>query len=159
MTEPDDPTREAAMRRAFELAREATDHGDGPYGTVLVVDDEVVMAERNETTSENDLRRHPELTIAKRVAAELDPDTAAEAVMVTSTEPCSMCAKGIADTNIREVVYSVSIARNYEITGVDYAGIPAAEVFERYGAETAVTGPVLPEEGEALLREADGTSG
>jgi tRNA(Arg) A34 adenosine deaminase TadA len=156
MTTLDPETQREAMRRAFDLARDALDHGDGPYGTVLVVDGDIVMEERNEVTSTGDLRRHPELSIAQRVGAELDAETAASAAMVTSTEPCAMCAKGIADTHLGAVIYSVSGTKNRELRNREYEGIPSEEVFERYGADTAVSGPVLPEEGAELIREAYG---
>jgi tRNA(Arg) A34 adenosine deaminase TadA len=156
MTPLDPETQREAMRRAFDLARDAVANGDGPYGTVLVVDGDIVMEERNEVTSSGDLRLHPELTIAHRVGAELDAETAASAAMVTSTEPCAMCAKGVADTHLGEIIYSVSGSRNSELRNLDHEGIPSEEVFERYGAETAVSGPVLPEEGAELIREAYG---
>ncbi|MFB6309942.1 MAG: nucleoside deaminase, partial [Salinirussus sp.] len=142
-----------AMQRAFELARTAVDAGDAPYGTVLVHDEEIIMEERNEVRSSGDLATHPELTIARRVAKECDEETAADSTMVTSTEPCAMCAKGIADTSIAEVVYSVSCERNSELRGLDYPGIPAAEVFDRYGAAISVSGPVLPDAGADVIRE------
>ncbi len=39
---PTDDGHEAHMGRAFGLAREAGERGDGPYGSVLVLDAEVV---------------------------------------------------------------------------------------------------------------------
>jgi len=99
---------ESHMRRAFELAREAVDRGDRPFGSVLVRDGSVVMAESNRVNSETDIRRHPELHLAYRACRESTPAERAETVMYTSTEPCPMCASGMATAGFGRVVYSVS---------------------------------------------------
>ena len=75
------------MRKAFELARKATDRGDRPFGSTLVRDDTVVMADSNRVLTANDIRCHPELHLAYRACRKFNPDTRAEMAMYTSTEP------------------------------------------------------------------------
>jgi tRNA(Arg) A34 adenosine deaminase TadA len=152
-TDLDSLDHEQFIDRACDLARQAGDRGDGPYGSLLVVDDEVVMEETNRERTDDDLALHPELTLARRAASELDPETAAEAVMYTSTEPCPMCSTGMVYAGLGAVVYSVSGARAVELRGGGTGGIPSEEVFDRLGADVAVHGPVLPEAGEAVHRE------
>lgn len=96
MTTPqfDDFSHESHMREAFELARDAAARGDEPFGSVLVHDDTVIMAESNRVRTETDIRRHPELHLAYRACREYDADERAAMVMYTSTEPCPMCAGG-----------------------------------------------------------------
>lgn len=141
---------ESHMERAIELAREAAERGDGQYGSVLVKDDEVVMEARNAVTTEDDIRAHPELTLAERAAA--SHDDAPELVMYTSTEPCPMCAGGIDIAGLRAVVYSVSGELAAELQG----GSPmlsSTAVFDagRSGAE--VLPDVLNKAGENVHRE------
>jgi tRNA(Arg) A34 adenosine deaminase TadA len=143
---------EAHVGRAIELAREAGERGDGPFGTVLVRDDEIVLEARNREVTDDDLAEHPELSLARRAAREFDAATRAEITMYTSTEPCPMCAAGTAYAGLGGVVYSVSGARLGDLRD-SAEGIPCGEVFERLGREIPVHGPVLAEEGEAVHRE------
>lgn len=62
---------ESHMQKAFDLAREAVERGDRPFGSVLVRDDSVVMRESNRVNTEDDIRRHPELHLAYRACREL----------------------------------------------------------------------------------------
>ena len=152
MAELDAFDHEPHVRRAIDLAREAGDRGDGPYGSVLVRDGEVVMEESNRENTDDDIALHPELTLARRAAREFDPDARAETVLYTSTEPCPMCAGGIAIAGLGGVVYSVSAERLADEFGGP-AGVPCGEIFERRGREIPVVGGVLEADGMALHRE------
>jgi tRNA(Arg) A34 adenosine deaminase TadA len=142
----DDFDHESHMRRAFEEARAATERGDRPFGSVLVRDDEVVMAESNRVVTENDVRRHPELHLAYRACREMTAGERAETVMYTSTEPCPMCAGGIVQAGFDRVVYSVGGDEIAEFVGQ----APAVRSARILDGVTEVAGPVLNEEGRAL---------
>ncbi|WP_255150695.1 nucleoside deaminase [Halorarius halobius] len=143
---------ERYMERALELAREAADRGDEPFGSLLVRDGEVVMEARNAVSTADDLRRHPELTLAQRAASEFTPAECAETVMYTSTEPCPMCSGGIHIAGLGAVVYSVSAERAGELTGGDLA-VPSTEILDRGRRDVEVVGPVLPEAGADVHRD------
>ena len=140
------------MGRALELAREAADRGDQPFGSVLVLDDEVVMEAMNAVNTADDLREHPELTLAMRTQRELATGDRARAVMYTSTEPCAMCSGGIYHSGLGAVAYSVSAARVAELTGGGFA-VPSADVFAYGERDVEVFGPILPEAGAAVHEE------
>jgi len=139
------------MRRALALAREAADRGDRPFGSVLVRDDSVVMSESNRVITADDIRRHPELHLAYRARRELDADQRAETVMYTSTEPCPMCAGGMAAAGFDRVVYSVGSDELTDFTG-DAPSARAATVLD---GVSDVVGPVLNEEGRAIHSDFD----
>ena len=153
MTGPsfDDFDHEAHMRRAFELAREATNRGDRPYGSVLIRDDAVVMADSNRVLTEDDVRRHPELHLGYRACRELDPDERAATVMYTSTEPCPMCAGGMATAGFGRVVYSVG-GDELPDFGHDEPSVRSATILNDI---TEVAGPVLNDEGRRIHHEFD----
>jgi tRNA(Arg) A34 adenosine deaminase TadA len=138
---------ESHMAEAIDCAREAAERGDNPFGSVLVKDDEVVMRATNRVVTEDDLRAHPELTLAKRAAAERED--AEELVMYTSTEPCPMCSGGIDIAGLRAVVYSVSGERAAEIHGSDPL-LSSTAVFEGGRSGVRVIPDVLKEEGEKV---------
>lgn len=139
------------VRRAIELGREAAERGDSPYGSLLVdpADETVLFEERNAVVTDDDISRHPELTLARRAARELDADTRGRSIMYTSTEPCPMCAGGIAIAGLGCVVHSVSAERAASYADSDDA-LSSQEVYDRWGADVVSAGPVLAEEGIAL---------
>jgi tRNA(Arg) A34 adenosine deaminase TadA len=137
---------ESHVRRALDLAREAADRGDEPFGSVLVRDDAVTMAASNRVVTEADVRRHPELHLAYRACRELPPAERDAAVMYTSTEPCPMCAGGLRRAGFARVVYSVGGDEIGEFTGAA-APVRSREILD---GVTEVVGPVLNEEGRAV---------
>ena len=142
---------ETHVQRAIDLAREAAARGDRPFGSVLVRDDTVVMSDSNRVVTEDDIRRHPELHLAFRACRELTPEERAETAMYTSTEPCPMCAGGMATAGFAAVVYSVGSDELAEFTGEE----PTVRSTEVLDGVTEVVGPVLNEEGLAVHREFD----
>jgi tRNA(Arg) A34 adenosine deaminase TadA len=143
---------ESHVERAVALAREAGDRGDGPYGSVLVRDGDRVAEASNRERTDDDIALHPELTLARRAAREATPDERRRTVMYTSTEPCPMCAGGIAIAGLGAVVYAVSGARAAELRG-GRAPPPCETTFDGWGADVAVRGGVRRTEGEAVHRE------
>ncbi len=137
---------ESHMQRAFELAEQATERGDEPFGAVLVRDDEIIMEDENAIHTEADIRRHPELHLAYLACREFSPEERAEMVMYASTMPCSMCAKGMRKAGFGRLVYSVSDDEVTEFTG-SANNVQSTAILE--GA-TEVHGPVLNEEGRKL---------
>ncbi|MCL9812884.1 nucleoside deaminase [Natranaeroarchaeum aerophilus] len=137
---------DAHMREALSLAREAAARGDEPFGSVLVRDDEVIMAESNRINTENDRRRHPELHLAYRACRELTPGERAETVMYTSTEPCPMCAGGMRKAGFAQVRYSVGGDELDELGG-DSPPVRSAVILEDI---TAVVGPICNEAGREV---------
>lgn len=151
---------EAHVERALELAREAAARGDHPYGSVLVraTDGERLMAARNAVVTAGDVRRHPELTLAYRAAREFSPDQRAGLVLYTSTEPCPMCAAGVAEAGIGAVVHSVSAETHADLRG-DESFLRSATVYDGLGSPVRVAGPVSPDAGAAVHREYRRTRG
>jgi tRNA(Arg) A34 adenosine deaminase TadA len=147
---------ETYLRRTFDLAREAAARGDGPYGALLVRDGTVVATARNREATDDDLAAHPELALARRAARESTRVERARTVMYASTEPCSMCATGVAFAGLGAVVYGVAGARVADATG-GAPGVPSAEVLDRWDADATVVGPVL--EAEALAVHEEATAG
>ena len=137
---------EKFMRRAIELAREAVERGDNPFGSVLVHDDEIVMEDSNRVITEKDIRHHPELNLAHLAVRDLEPEIRAKTTMYTSTEPCPMCAGGMAYAKLERVVYATSGPEIAEFTGTE----PSARASEILEGVTDVEGPLCNEEALSL---------
>jgi len=138
---PDDPTDREYVERAIGLSEEAVEAGNTPFGALLVLDGEVVSEARNETRTEGDVAAHPELTLARWAARELDADELAACTMYASTEPCPMCATAIHYAGIDRVVFGVDNETLRELSDAGVS-IPLEEVIRRGDGGTTVEGPV-----------------
>ena len=94
------------LRRCVELAAEAVDAGDHPFGSVLVAGDGQVLAEdRNRENTMGDATRHPEFELARWAAANMTAAGRAAATVFTSGEHCPMCAAAHAWVGLGRIVY------------------------------------------------------
>jgi len=96
------------LQRCIELAREALDAGDEPFGSVLVDGDGRARAEDRNRTSDGDQTRHPEFELARWAATNLTPEERAGATVYTSGEHCPMCSAAHAWVGLGRIVYVAS---------------------------------------------------
>lgn len=96
------------LRRCVELAADALDAGDQPFGSVLVSAADEVLFEDHNRVSGGDRTRHPEFAIARWAADNLSPDERAGATVYTSGEHCPMCAAAHGWVGLGRIVYASS---------------------------------------------------
>ena len=100
------------LRRCVELAREALEAGDEPFGSVLVVAQGTALSEgRNRVVETGDATQHPEFELARWAAAHLTPEQRAGATVYTSGEHCAMCAAAHGWVGLGRIVYACSSAQ------------------------------------------------
>jgi tRNA(Arg) A34 adenosine deaminase TadA len=99
------------LRRCIELAKEALDAGDEPFGSVLVAADGTVLAEDRNRVGGGDATRHPEFELARWAAAHLAPADRAAATVYTSGEHCPMCSAAHGWVGLGRIVYISSSAQ------------------------------------------------
>ncbi|HHX03027.1 MAG TPA: nucleoside deaminase [Tissierellia bacterium] len=80
------------LRRAVDLAKEALQKGDQPFGSVLVSKDGEVLFEDHNHVSDGDHTQHPEFNIARWAAQNMTPEERQLATVYTSGEHCPMCS-------------------------------------------------------------------
>ena len=94
------------LRRCVELAAEAVEAGDFPFGSVLVAADGTVLAEdRNREVTAGDPTRHPEFELARWAAVNVTAPERAAATVYTSGEHCPMCAAAHGWVGLGRIVY------------------------------------------------------
>jgi tRNA(Arg) A34 adenosine deaminase TadA len=99
----------AYLRRCVELAAEAVDAGDEPFGSVLVDASGTILAEdRNRERSTGDPTQHPEFALARWAATKLTAEARATATVYTSGEHCPMCAGAHGWAGLGRIVYASS---------------------------------------------------
>ena len=144
------------LRRCVELAREALEDGDEPFGSVLVDGEGEVRFEDRNRVKDGDQTRHPEFEIAKWAVAHLTPAERLSATVYTSGEHCAMCSAAHGWVRLGRIVYAVSSAQlgewlaEWGVAPAPVAPLPITSVVP--GAE--VDGPVeeLAEEMKELHR-------
>jgi tRNA(Arg) A34 adenosine deaminase TadA len=145
------------LRRAIHLAGTAREHGNHPFGALLVGADGEVLAEaENSVVTGRDCTAHAELNLVRLASGRYDTDTLASSTLFSSTEPCVMCAGAIHWSGIGRVVYALPAERLHQLTGHDPTDIPlklaCRAVFVRCGRPIEVAGPVLEAEAEEVHR-------
>lgn len=99
------------LQRCVDLAREALENNDEPFGSILVdAQGEELFADRNRVSS-GDHTRHPEFAIARWAAQNLSPKQRVTATVYTSGEHCPMCSTAHALVGLGRIVYASSSAQ------------------------------------------------
>ncbi|WP_353940325.1 nucleoside deaminase [Streptomyces sp. HUAS MG91] len=99
------------LRRCVDLAAEALEAGDEPFGSVLVDGAGTVRAEDRNRIAGGDSTRHPEFELARWAAENLTPQERRDATVYTSGEHCPMCSAAHAWVGLGRIVYVASSAQ------------------------------------------------
>lgn len=131
------------LLRADAVARRAMDAGRHPFGALLVAPDgDTVLAEQGNIDTVN----HAESTLAREAAARWPADVLSGCTLVTTFEPCAMCAGTIYWAGIGRVLYGAEESALRALTGSHPENptldLPCREVFARGQRAVEVTGPV-----------------
>ncbi|GIH22185.1 tRNA-specific adenosine deaminase [Acrocarpospora phusangensis] len=152
---PFDETELVHLRRCVELAAEAVDAGDEPFGSVLVAGDGTALAEdRNRDRTGRDQTMHPEFQLARWAAAHLTPEERALATVYTSGEHCPMCSAAHAWVGLGRIVYVASSAQLVGwLTDLGVGPAPVSPLpIQQVAPGVRVEGPV-PELAERILAQ------
>lgn len=103
------------LDQCLELAGEAIENGDHPFGSLIVLDGKVVATSSNEVVSLNDVTAHAEVRVLQKAQKNLSLEELSRSILYTSTEPCPMCAGAIFWAEITHVVYGCSQEQLYSI--------------------------------------------
>jgi tRNA(Arg) A34 adenosine deaminase TadA len=133
----------AHLRRCLELARQARDTGNEPFGSLLVGADGSVLQELTNTVGAGDVTGHPELALASWASRHLSPAERAAATLYTSCESCAMCAGGQHWAGIGRLVFALSGAQLADLVPGDGPALrlSSREVFARGTVPIVVEGP------------------
>jgi tRNA(Arg) A34 adenosine deaminase TadA len=143
------------LRRANGIARAAMEAGHHPFGALLVAPDgETVLLEQRNVDSVN----HAEAVLAREASRLHPPAMLWDCTLVTTVEPCAMCAGTQYWAHIGHLVFGLSERSLLALTGNHAENptldLPCREVFARGQKAVQVTGPVpeLEDEIAALHR-------
>lgn len=89
-------------------------HG-GPFGCVIVKDDEVIAKAHNQVLKNNDPTCHGEINAIQKACKNLDTYDLSGCKLYTTGEPCPMCLCACMWANIDKVYYGCNIKDNSKI--------------------------------------------
>jgi len=141
-----EPTAEqvlALLERAQALARRTMDAGHHPFAALLVAPDHTtVLLEQGNVDSVN----HAEAVLAREAARRFSPTELWPCSLVTTVEPCAMCAGTQYWANIGRTIYGIAEKELLAITGNHAENptldLPCRHVFARGHKDVQVIGPV-----------------
>jgi tRNA(Arg) A34 adenosine deaminase TadA len=132
------------LNTTLELAKNSVVSGNHPFGAVLVYKNQVILKAQNTVITDNDVTQHAELKLISLASKTLSSDVLKDCTLISSTEPCAMCAGAIYWSGIRNVVFGCSAKTLSEIAG-DSLLVPCNHLFS-FGAEKIhIIGPINEE--------------
>ena len=138
------------MAEAIRLSRLAVEHGNEPFGAVLVKDGEIVFTNENQIYTRHDPTFHAELGLLRRFCKETGITDLSGCTLYSSCEPCFMCSGAMVWVKLGRLVYGAGNPDLETILGRE--GCVCSElVFQNSHRRPAVTAGVLREEARAVL--------
>jgi tRNA(Arg) A34 adenosine deaminase TadA len=133
----------AMLDRAHALARRAMEAGHHPFGALLVAADHTtVLMEQGNVDSVN----HAEAVLAREAARRYSPAELWPCTLVTTVEPCAMCAGTQYWANIGRTVFGIAEKALLAETGNHPENptldLPCRHVFAHGQKDIRVIGPV-----------------
>ncbi|MBI9061362.1 MAG: nucleoside deaminase [Marinilabiliaceae bacterium] len=93
------------MREAIRLANNNIKNGGGPFGAIIVQDNEIIGRGVNRVTANSDPTAHAEVNAIREAALHLKTFDLSNCSIYTSCEPCPMCLGAIYWARISTIYY------------------------------------------------------
>lgn len=134
------------MKRANQLALQATEKGNHPFGALLVHDNKIIAEAENTVNTDKDFTRHAELNLMADVTERFSQEILRESTIYASSAPCLMCANTIWEAGLRKIVYGVSYKALESRFSSKFRYVPIETIFKLLDAPLDSTGGVLEKE-------------
>lgn len=98
------------MDKALIEASEGMKRGDGgPFGAVIVRNNEIIASAHNQVLKTNDPTAHAEINAIRKASETLQTHDLSDCILYTSCYPCPMCMGAIFWARIPTVYYASSM--------------------------------------------------
>jgi tRNA(Arg) A34 adenosine deaminase TadA len=143
------------LLKAIEISKRAREHGNTPFGCLLVDSKgNVLLEQENVEITERDCTGHAETTLMRRASKIYSKEFLWSCTLYSSAEPCVMCSGAIYWGNVGRVVYIISEKRILSLTGNHQQNptfaIPCRTVFAGGQKDIIVIGPIAELEEKAV---------
>ncbi len=143
---------EVFMKKAIELSRLAVEHGNEPFGAVLVKDNEIVFTNENQIYTKHDPTFHGEAGLIREFCEKTGITDLREYTMYSSCEPCFMCSGAMVWVKLGRLVCGASNIDLENILGNEGCNCSKI-VFENSFWKPRITEGVLRGECLVILKE------
>ena len=107
------------IQKAIALGRASMTNNGGPFGAIVVLNDEIIGEGQNAVTSKNDPTAHAEISAIRNACSNKKSYSLEGATLYTSCEPCPMCLGAIYWARISRIVYAATRDDATDIAGFD----------------------------------------
>lgn len=140
------------IKEAIRLSEMAVEHGNEPFGAVLVKDGDIVYTNENQIYTAAEPMFHAEIGLMRKFCHDTGIIDLSEYTLYSSCEPCFMCSGAMVWMKLGRLVYGASDKELCSLLGVEGSECSRI-VFEKSGCKTQVTGGVLREESMEVLKK------
>ena len=98
------------MKEAIDEARRTMNlNYGGPFGTMIVKDNKIIVVASNTVLKDNDPTAHAEINAIRKASKVLNTYDLSGCTLYTTGYPCPMCLSAIIWSNIKEVYYGTNL--------------------------------------------------
>ena len=141
------------MALAFKEACQAKNGGNKARGAVIVLENKVIAAAQDTTTTESNPAGHAAANAIKTAAKVTRDPNLCGAVLFSTCEPCPMCTSLAVMSNLTTIVYGASNSEPI-YSGSPHTQMSAGEIARHSSVMVEVVSGVLEEKCEALQDQA-----
>ena len=98
------------MKLGIDKARETMNKNyGGPFGAVIVKNNEIIAVASNTVIKDNDPTAHAEINAIRQAGKKLNTYDLSDCTLYATGYPCPMCLSAIIWSNIKEVYYGTEL--------------------------------------------------
>ncbi|MBU1100049.1 MAG: nucleoside deaminase [Bacteroidetes bacterium] len=140
------------MEIAIQEAEKSLREGNHGFGAVVIKEGQVISQSHDKEETQDDATSHAEINAIKFASKILGRDLS-KCKLISTHEPCPMCASAIVWAGIKKVVFGFSIEDSTK-EGRKRIKIEADEIFKRSGAKIEIRGGLMKDECSILYSDA-----
>jgi tRNA(Arg) A34 adenosine deaminase TadA len=106
---------EKFMKEAVRLALKSIQNGGGPFGAVIVKNNEIIARASNNVTQKNDPTAHAEISAIRKASKKLKTFNLSGCDIYTSCEPCPMCFGAIYWARLDKLYFAATKSDAHDI--------------------------------------------
>ena len=146
------------LRRTAEIAHEAMEQGNHPFGALLADSEGNILMEQGNGFTEGGSAYHAETLLLLRASKKYTPEELKTFTLYSSFEPCCMCTGALYWTNVGRLVFGATEKDLLKFTGDNEENptfsLSSREVVARGQKEIIIEGPTDdPELLEEICRD------
>ncbi len=140
----------ALLKRTVEIAKDAKEKGNQPFGALLTDEEGNILLEEGSTSKDGGEASHAVTILLLKAARLFLPEFLFSCSVYSNVEPCAMCTSCLYWTNVGRLVYGAS---KKEYTSGPLLSISPREVIEKGEKKIEVLGPAEDEELLSMIND------